>query len=84
MKTGINQFPVRYRLMSVTVLCSTNGLFVLILRFFNFLCLCMIAYFMSSNDKFLTSPNEGIKTHSRKNIQRWKKAYLNMSTVFVI
>ena len=30
-KTIRNQFPVGYKLMSVTVLCSTYGLFVLIL-----------------------------------------------------
>ena len=36
-KTGKNQFPVDYKLMFVTVLCSSNGLSVLILCLFIFL-----------------------------------------------
>ena len=36
-KTGRNQFRVGYRLITVTVICSTNGLFVLMTRLFNFL-----------------------------------------------
>ena len=45
-KTGRNQFPVGYKIMSVTDLCSTNDLFVLIISLFNFL--SITAYFMSS------------------------------------
>ena len=45
-KTGRNQFPVVYKLLSVTVLCSTNGLFVLILSLLNFL--SITACFLSS------------------------------------
>ena len=36
-KTGRNQFPVSYRLMSVPLICSINSLFVLMTRFFNVL-----------------------------------------------
>ena len=45
-KTGRNQSLVGYNLIFVRVFCSTNGLFVLILRLFIFF--CIIAYFMSS------------------------------------
>ena len=46
-KIGRRQILLDYNLIFVTVLCSTNGLFVLIGRFFFFLFLRMIAYFTS-------------------------------------
>ena len=51
-KTGRKRVFVGYDLMSVTVLCSVNSLFVLILRLFYFL--RITAYFLSS-DCFLVA-----------------------------
>ena len=49
-KIGGNQFPVGYKFMSVKVLCSTNGLLVLILRvlifFFTFEPYCIVYEFI--------------------------------------
>ena len=48
-KTGGDQFAVKYKLKSVTLLFSTNGFFVLVLRIFSFhLFLIIIGYFRSS------------------------------------
>ena len=69
-------FPVGYKLMIVKVLCSTNGLIVLILRLFNifFLFLSITAYFMSSPllpyriIALLTNAIEG--NHNKENAER--------------
>ena len=77
-KTGRKQFPV-------TVLCTINGLLVLILRVFNFFKLnCTFYVFTLFTCRIiilLTSPIEG--KQSKWNAQRWNKAYIELLTVFV-
>ena len=66
-------------LIFVTVLCSTNGLFIWILRLLSFFFIfehnCIFYEFILFSCRIfalLTNPIKG--NHSRKNSQRWKKA----------
>ena len=64
------------------VLCSTNGLFLYILRdFFIFEHNCILF-------EFTLSPRQVIilvtRKHGRENKQRWKKAYLDMLIVSLV
>ena len=73
--------------MSLTVLCSTNGFFVLILRIFNFFICeqnCIFYEFILFPCQIitlLTSP-KAVK-HSRKVYSSGKKSYLDKLIVFV-
>ena len=74
--------------MSVTVLCSTNGFFILVLRVFNFSFVfdhnCIFYETILFPCLIITLLTSRIKgRHCRKKAQRWKKAYLDTLIVFV-
>ena len=74
--------------MLVTVLFSTNGFFILVLRVFNFSFIfdynCIFYEFNLYPCQIITIMTRPInKRFCRKNAQRWKKAYLDMLIVFV-
>ena len=78
-KTGRNQFLVGYKLMSVTVLCSTNGLRfdTTPFQFFEHNCIFYGSSLFSCRIiALLTSAIEA--KNSSENAQRWKNAYLNI------
>ena len=84
-KTSKKTFPVGYKLMFVMFFCSTKGLFLFILQFFFiFEHTCRFYEFIlfpCQIIKLLTIPNED--RHSRKNAQRWEKAYLDLFIILV-
>ena len=86
-KTRGNRFPASCRSMSVTVLCSTNGFFVLTLRVFIFFkfrsitAFFMLILFPGRIITFLRRPFE--EKNIWESAQRCKKAYLDNLIVFV-